>query len=70
MKTAELREKSVEELNEELKSLLREQFNLRMQNTLGEKPKAHVFRNARRNIAVVKTILHEKALKSTSLEGA
>ena len=30
MKAKELREKSVEELNDELLNLLREQFNLRM----------------------------------------
>ena len=32
MKAKELREKSVEELNAELLNLLREQFNLRMQD--------------------------------------
>ena len=35
MKAAELKEKSVEELNAELLNLLREQFNLRMQHSTG-----------------------------------
>jgi large subunit ribosomal protein L29 len=36
MKAAELKEKSVEELNAELLNLLREQFNLRMQHSTGQ----------------------------------
>lgn len=34
MKATELREKSVEQLNEQLLDLLRDQFNLRMQKQL------------------------------------
>lgn len=34
MKATELREKSVEQLNEQLLELLRDQFNLRMQKQL------------------------------------
>ena len=43
MKAAELREKSVEELNTELLSLLRDQFNFRMQKAYwpaGSEPSA------------------------------
>ncbi len=36
MKAADLRTKSVDELNEELVALRREQFNLRMQHATGE----------------------------------
>ena len=36
MKAAELREKSVEELNTQLIDLLRDQFNFRMQMTTGQ----------------------------------
>ena len=60
MKAHELKEKSVAELKEELTSLLKEQFNLRMQNALGESPKPHYFKKVRRNIARVKTVLTEK----------
>ena len=61
MKATELKDKSVEELNTELLSLLREQFNLRMQHTTGQLEKTDQLRKVRRNIARVKTILTQKA---------
>ena len=61
MKAKELREKSVEELNTELLSLLREQFNLRMQMAGGQLQQSHLLKQVRRNIARVKTLLAEKA---------
>ncbi|NCP63571.1 MAG: 50S ribosomal protein L29 [Paraglaciecola sp.] len=61
MKATELKDKSVEELNTELLSLLREQFNLRMQASTGQLEKTDQLRKVRRNIARVKTILTEKA---------
>jgi len=61
MKATELNSKSVEELNEELLNLLREQFNLRMQHSTGQLEKTDQLRKVRRNIARVKTILTEKA---------
>lgn len=42
MKANELREKSVEQLNEQLLELLRDQFNLRMQKATGQIGRAHV----------------------------
>jgi large subunit ribosomal protein L29 len=61
MKASELKDKSVEELNAELLSLLREQFNLRMQASTGQLAQTHLMKNVRRNIARVKTILNQKA---------
>lgn len=61
MKASELKDKSVEELNTELLSLLREQFNLRMQASTGQLAQTHLLKNVRRNIARVKTILKQKA---------
>ncbi len=61
MKATELKDKSVEELNEELLNLLREQFNLRMQHTTGQLEKTDQLKKVRRSIARVKTILTEKA---------
>jgi large subunit ribosomal protein L29 len=61
MTAAELREKSVEELNEALLVLLREQFDLRMQNSTGQLAQSHLIKNVRRDIARVKTILNQKA---------
>lgn len=63
MKANELREKSVEELNGELKSLLREQFNLRMQKGTGQLSQPHRVSQVRREVARVKTILNQKAEK-------
>lgn len=60
MKAQELREKSVEQLNEELLGLLREQFNLRMQTATGQLKQTHTTKTVRRNIARVKTVLNQK----------
>jgi large subunit ribosomal protein L29 len=61
MKAVELRDKSTEELKQELLGLLNEQFNLRLQKGVGQTPKTHLFKTVRRKIARVKTILNEKA---------
>ena len=59
MNAVDLRAKSVEELNEELVALRREQFNLRMQQATGELAQVHQFSRVRKDIARVKTILNE-----------
>lgn len=59
MEAAELKNKSIEELNEELVALRREQFNLRMQQATGELAQNHQHRRVRRDIARVKTVLSE-----------
>jgi len=59
MNAAELRSKSVEELNEELVALRREQFNLRMQHATGELTQNTEHGRVKRNIARVKTVLGE-----------
>ena len=59
MEASDLRNKSVEELNEELVALRREQFNLRMQQATGELGHNHEHRRVRKDIARVKTILNE-----------
>ena len=64
MKANELREKTVDDLNSELMALLREQFNLRMQNGSGQLSRPHQLKEVRRNIARVKTVLNEKAGKA------
>jgi len=61
MKANELRDKSVEDLNNQLVELLREQFNLSMQKGTGQLAKPHLISEVRRNIARVKTVLTEKA---------
>jgi len=56
----ELAAKTVEELNTELSGLFREQFNLRMQRGSGQDVKPHNFKRVRREIARIKTIIHQK----------
>lgn len=57
----ELREMTVEELNNELLSLRKEQFSLRMKKANGSLDKTHLFTMVRRSVARVKTLLTEKA---------
>jgi large subunit ribosomal protein L29 len=59
MKAADLRKKSIDDLNEELVALRREQFNLRMQHATGELTHNHEHGRVRREIARVKTVLNE-----------
>ncbi|ATF09840.1 50S ribosomal protein L29 [Candidatus Enterovibrio altilux] len=61
MQAQELREKSVEQLNEDLLSLLREQFNLRMQVAIGQLQQTHTLKTIRRDIARIKTVLNQKS---------
>jgi large subunit ribosomal protein L29 len=61
MKATELREKTVEDLNKELLAQLESQFKLRMQKNTGQLNQAHLLREARRDIARIKTVLTEKA---------
>jgi small subunit ribosomal protein S17 len=58
MNASELRDKSVADLNSELHELLREQFNLRMQQATGQLAKPHLVKQVRRNIARIKTVLN------------
>jgi len=60
MKASELRTKSQTELKETLHELLKEQFNLRMQQGTGQLGRPHLMRDVRRNIARVKTVMNEQ----------
>ena len=63
MTAKELNEKSVEELQTELLELLKEQFNLRMQNATGQLSNSSQLKKVRRTIARVKTIIRQKVRK-------
>ncbi|MFB8829949.1 50S ribosomal protein L29 [Azotobacter sp. CWF10] len=63
MKASELREKSAEQLNEQLLGLLRDQFNLRMQKATGQLGQTHLLSQVKRDIARVKTVLNQQAGK-------
>lgn len=61
MKTAELRNKSVEELNKHLVELQQEQFKLRMSKATGQLARTHRLKEVRRDIARARTILGQKS---------
>ena len=61
MKAAELRGKSVDELKQELQSLLKAQFSLRMQKATQQLSNTSQIHKTRRDISRVRTVLGEKA---------
>ena len=63
MKANELREKSAQQLNEQLLGLLRDQFNLRMQKATGQLGQSHLLSQVKRDIARVKTVLNQQESK-------
>ena len=67
MNAGELREKSVSELNDQLQTLYRDQFNLRMQNSTGQLGQHHLLTGVKKDIARVKTLLTEKNMTSEKL---
>ncbi|MHA3914803.1 50S ribosomal protein L29 [Halovulum sp. GXIMD14793] len=61
MSAAELREKTPDQLREQLETLKKESFNLRFQKATGQLENTARMRTVRREAAQVKTILNEKA---------
>ena len=61
-----LKGKTVVELGDELKNLLQEQFNLRMQKGMGQMTNVNELRRVRRDIARVKTVMTEKSQKGNA----
>lgn len=66
MKASEIRTKTPNELVAELDTLQQEQLKLRIQRSAGEAPRSHNFKQIRRKIAQIKTILHEKKREGQS----
>ena len=60
-KIEDLRQKSDDQLDEELTSLKREQFNLRFQAATNQLEKPARIREVRRSIAKIKTLQTERA---------
>lgn len=60
MKVAEIRDKSVDQLDDELLKLKKEQFNLRFQQASGQLEKTSRVREVRRSIARLLTIRKQK----------
>lgn len=63
MKSSELKNKSVADLQQELLSLSKEQFGLRMQVATQQLNNTSQLTKVRRNIARVKTVLTEKGVQ-------
>jgi len=61
MNANELKDKTPDQLKEELVNLKKESFNLRFQQASGTLENTAGIRNARRNAARVKTVLNQKA---------
>ena len=61
MKAQDLRDKTPDQLREELASLKKEAFNLRFQQATGQLESTARMRAVKRDVARVNTILNEKA---------
>lgn len=64
MNATELREKTPDQLREELSSLKKEQFNLRFQAATGSLENPSRIKTVRRDVARVKTVLNQKAAEA------
>ena len=61
MIASELREKSVDELQQDLVELRRQQLSLRIQQSTGQLAQTHEVRQLRRDVARIKTVIQQKA---------
>ncbi len=61
MNASELRDRTPQELRVALIDLLREQFNLRMQQGTGQLARPDQVKKVRHDIARIKTVLNEKS---------
>ena len=66
MKAQELKEKTPEQLQEQLVALKKEAFNLRFQQATGQLESTARMRRVRRDVARVKTVLNQKAADAAS----
>ncbi|MGG7643244.1 50S ribosomal protein L29 [Rhodovulum sp. YNF3179] len=66
MNAAELRDKTPDQLREELSNLKKEAFNLRFQQATGQMENTARMKTVRRDVARVKTVLNEKAAQAAT----
>ncbi len=66
MDAAELRDKTPDQLREELANLKKEAFNLRFQQASGALENTARMRTVRRDVARVLTVLNEKAAQAAA----
>ena len=63
MSLNEIREKTVEELKARIIEIRQSQLKLRLQKASGQLEKTHQFKELRREIAQIKTVLTQKGIK-------
>ncbi|ABV92042.1 50S ribosomal protein L29 [Dinoroseobacter shibae DFL 12 = DSM 16493] len=68
MNAQELRDKTPDELRDQLAALKKEAFNLRFQQATGQLENTARMRSVRRDVARVATILTEKAAAAAATE--
>ena len=67
MKVTELREFSVEELNQKLAESKEELFNLRFQLAINQLDNPKKIADVKKTIARIKTIIHERELEDSAI---
>jgi len=65
----DLKQKSDDQLQQQLVDLKREQFNLRFQSATNQLEKPSRVREVRRTIARIKTVQHQRARANASAQG-
>ncbi|MFD1343556.1 50S ribosomal protein L29 [Litorisediminicola beolgyonensis] len=68
MNASELRDKTPDELRDQLVQLKKEAFNLRFQQATGQLENTARMQTVRRDVARVKTLLNEKAAAAASAD--
>lgn len=68
MKATEIRELSSEELENRRRDLKQEIFNLRLQQKTGQLEKPSLFREVRKDVARIETVLSERRLNAAGQE--
>jgi large subunit ribosomal protein L29 len=68
MNANELRDKTPDELRDQLVQLKKEAFNLRFQQATGQIENTARMRTVRRDVARIKTVLNQKAADAASAE--
>jgi len=63
MKVKELKEMTVEELNQQLAEIKKEQFNLKLQHVSGQLENPARIKELRRSVACIKTIQNENKVE-------
>ena len=69
MKAEDVRQKTDDELSDQLGDLQKEAFNLRFQHVSGQLTSPIRLRQVRRDIARVRTLMRERDLQQRSLPG-